>query len=128
MPLRVFLVEDLIAERDLLEALFTSIGGVQVVGTAASEPDAEEWLDRHAGHWDVAVIDLVLEHGSGFGVIRRARQHSRRGGIVVFSGYVTQTIREHCLRLGANAAFEKSEIDALRRWLEQAKANAADTD
>ena len=39
MTIRVFLVEDLPAMRDLLIDLFTSIGNYQVVGTSSTEAE-----------------------------------------------------------------------------------------
>ena len=39
MELRVFVVEDLQRMLGLLDELFTSLGGIRVVGTAATEAD-----------------------------------------------------------------------------------------
>ena len=53
------------------------------------------------------MIDLILEQGTGLGVISKARESAEGSKIVVFSDYATEGIRKHCIRLGADAAFRK---------------------
>jgi DNA-binding NarL/FixJ family response regulator len=117
VELRVFLVEDLQRMRGLLGDLFSSIGGLTVVGAAATEAEAKLWLDDHPGGWDVAVIDLVLDQGAGMEVIRRAHKDPAGGNIVVFSSYATPGVRQHCLELGADAVFDKGETGEFIAWL-----------
>ena len=116
VELRVFLVEDLQRMRGLLADLFTSMGGV-VVGSASTEAEARLWLDEHRNEWDVVVIDLVLEQGSGMEVIRSCRASPGAGKVVVFSSYATPGVRQHCIELGADAVFDKSETSAFITWL-----------
>jgi DNA-binding NarL/FixJ family response regulator len=70
------------------------------------------WLTDHVGAWDLAVIDLVLDQGSGMGVVptARAMAGAEGGTVVVFSDYASDGIRNHCLRLGADAVFLKSQV------------------
>lgn len=116
MNLRVFLVEDLQRMRGLLGELFDSMGGLQVAGTASTEAEANLWLDEHPGGWDVAVIDLVLEQGAGMNVIRRCKSDPAGGRVVVFSSYATPGVRQHCLDLGADAVYDKTETSAFIAW------------
>jgi DNA-binding NarL/FixJ family response regulator len=114
VELRVFLVEDLQRMRALLDELFTSLGGFRVVGTATTEAEANLWLDEHRDGWDLAVVDLVLDQGAGMNVIRHCKAQAAGGRVVVFSSYASPGVRRHCLELGADAVFDKSnEIDAL---------------
>ena len=117
MELRVFLVEDLQGMRGLIQDLLASLGGLRLVGTAGTEAEAYLWLDEHPSRWDVAIIDLVLEQGSGLGVITRARRAARPGRIAVFSSYASAAVRQHCLELGADAVFDKSQTAAFIEWL-----------
>lgn len=126
MELRAFLVEDSATGRALLEELFASVGRIRVVASAVSEAQAREWLQAHPGEWDLVVVDLVLEQGSGLGVIRTARESPPRRPVVVFSAYGTPGMREHCLKLGADAAFDKTELPALRNWLLSVRARSGD--
>lgn len=119
MDLRVFLVEDLRSTRSLLDDLFASIGGLRLVGTATTEAEAMLWLDENAGGWDLAIVDLVLEQGSGTGVIRHARRSPGAGTIAVFSSYSTPVMHDHCMKLGADVVFDKSDTTRFVTWLDR---------
>lgn len=116
VDLKVFLVEDLQRMRGLLADLFSSIGGIHIVGSSSTEAEAKLWLDDHPGGWDVAVVDLVLDQGSGMEVIRRCKADSAGGKVVVFSSYATPGVRQHCIELGAEVVFDKSETAAFITW------------
>ena len=116
MELKVFLVEDLPRMRSLLGDVFSTIGGLSVVGAAGTEAEAKLWLEEHPGGWDVAVIDLVLDQGAGMEVIRRCKAQPGGGQVVVFSSYATPGVRQHCLDLGADAVFDKSETRGFISW------------
>lgn len=116
MELRVFLVEDLQRMRGLLADLFSSLGGLEVVGASSTEAEAKLWLEEHQGEWDVAVVDLVLDQGAGMEVIRRCKADPGGGKIVVFSSYATPGVRKHCLELGADAVYDKSETAGFISW------------
>ena len=126
MELRVFLVEDLSTMRGLLEDVFATVGRIQLVGTAATEAEAILWLEDHPGSWDLAVVDLVLEQGSGIGVVGHARRLGTPGAkVVVFSGYVTPAVSAHCIRLGADMAFDKAQTSDFIDWLARLARGAA---
>jgi len=116
VELKVFLVEDLPRMRSLLGDVFSTIGGLSVVGAAGTEAEAKLWLEEHPGGWDVAVIDLVLDQGAGMEVIRRCKAEPGGGQVVVFSSYATPGVRQHCLDLGADAVFDKSETRGFISW------------
>jgi DNA-binding NarL/FixJ family response regulator len=109
---RVFLVEDTKHLRDVIRDLLHSLGDFLLVGSATTEAEANLWLAEHPHSWDLAIIDLVLEQGTGMGVIAHCRRHCPAGKVVVFSDYVTPGIRRHCMALGAEAAIPKTDIPA----------------
>ena len=76
MALKAFVVEDLAAIRESLVEALSELGGIETAGWAANEKTAVAWLRDPAHHWDIAVVDLVLEPGggSGFGVLQALRQ------------------------------------------------------
>ena len=117
MKQRVFLAEDLSRMRGLLVDLFSSTGEFQVVGTACTEAEAERWLLRHGDEWDLAIIDLVLDEGSGTHVVKRARQQNYGGVIAVLASCVTENLREHCYALGADSVFDEAETGRFLLWL-----------
>jgi DNA-binding NarL/FixJ family response regulator len=112
VTIRVFVVEDLGRMRSLFKDLFSQLEEASVVATAATEAEARLWLTEHPGGWELAIVDLILEQGSGMGVISKCKASPRRGRIVVFSSYATPGVREHCLRLGADAVFDKTDSSA----------------
>lgn len=110
MTVRVFLVEDMKHVQDIVEELLASLGDFRLVRAIGNEAEARLWLAEQPGAWDLAVIDLVLDQGSGMGVVSRARDAAGRDGrVIVFSDYASDGIRKHCLRLGADAVFLKSQ-------------------
>ncbi|MEJ5991261.1 response regulator [Ramlibacter sp. PS3R-8] len=113
MEVRVFLVEDLLRMRGLLDDMFASLGGIRVVAAATTEAEARLWLDENPGEWDVAVLDLVLEQGVGMNLIRHCKKVRPDGHVVVFSGFATPGVRKHCLELGADAVIDKAETASL---------------
>jgi two-component system, OmpR family, response regulator len=117
MKQRVFLAEDLKRMRELLIDLFSSSGEFQVVGTACTEDEAAQWLASHGDAWDLAIIDLVLDEGSGTHVIRRAREQHYGGLIAVLASCVTESLREHCYALGADNVFDEAETNRFLLWL-----------
>lgn len=117
MTVRVFLVEDQKPMQDLLRDLLDSVGGFEVVGVAANETAATEWLYRHKGGWDLAIVDLLLGEGSGFTLLSRCNKEPG-GAVVVFSDFVTPVVRERCIHLGADGVISKAEFGELRAYLQ----------
>jgi DNA-binding NarL/FixJ family response regulator len=118
-PLRVFIVEDAVNMQMALHELVCSVADAEVVGVVASEGAAVAWVDSNAGHWDLAIVDLTLEEGDGFNIVRRLKQEPECGALVVFSGYVTDVIRRYCRSLGAHAVFHKTESRQLAEFIEE---------
>lgn len=110
MALKAFVVEDQPAVRDsLLEAL-AEIAGIESAGWAATEKAATAWLRDPAHHWDIAIVDLVLEPGcgSGFGVLQALRDRPPTRKVVVLSGTTNPQVRRHCEQMGADGVFDKA--------------------
>ena len=108
--LRVFVAEDSFNMQLAMKELFDPKAGFHVVAAVRSEQEATEWLLQNHDGWDVASLDLMLNDGSGYNLIHRCRARSLVAPVVVFSEYVTDVVRDHCKRIGATAAFNKSQI------------------
>ncbi|MBG9388627.1 response regulator [Caenimonas aquaedulcis] len=113
---RVFLVEDMNQLKGVIEDLLRSMGNFVVVASAGTEAEAILWLTENQGKWDLAVVDLVLEQGTGMGVIARTKGRPSASKVVVFSDYVTEGISKYCLKLGADAAIPKSDMPAFMEF------------
>ena len=110
LSLKAFVVEDQPAIRDsLLEAL-AEIAGMEPAGWAATEKLATAWLLDATHHWDIAIIDLVLEPGggSGFGVLQAVRQRGATQKAIVLTATANPQVRKHCEAMGADGVFDKA--------------------
>ncbi len=120
MALITFLVEDNPTIRDNLIPAMEDLVNASIVGYAETESEAAQWLKAHAGEWHLAVVDLFLKEGSGLGVLASCRERSAGQRVVVLTNYATADIRERCMKLGANAVFDKSnELDAFLEYCNQ---------
>ena len=126
MTVRVLLVEDMRQVQAVLAELLSTLGDFRLVHTVATEAEAKLWISEHPRAWDLAIIDLVLDQGTGMAVIPRARAAAGEGGnIVVFSDYASEGIRKHCLKLGADAVFLKSETQEFMHYCSELGGLAA---
>jgi response regulator of citrate/malate metabolism len=100
VSVRVFLVEDMKQVQAVLADLLTTVGDFRLVNATTTEAEAKHWLIEHPGAWDLAIVDLVLDQGTGMAVIPKARAAAGEGATIVVS---------HCLNLGADAVFLKSQ-------------------
>ena len=117
MAVRVFLVEDTKPMQELLRDLLDSVGGFEVVGSAANETSATDWLHRNQGGWDLAIVDLLLDEGSGFTLLSRCNKEPG-GAVLVFSDFVTPVVRRRCIQLGADGVISKAQFGELRAYLQ----------
>lgn len=118
--LKTFLVEDSPMIRENLIAALEELAPVEIVGTAADERSAVEWLQHDAPECDLVIIDIFLKGGSGLGVLRAAHNLQRRMKLIVLSNYATADMRRKCEALGATRVFDKSnDIEALIGYCER---------
>ncbi len=108
MALRVFLVEDNeLMRQQLIESLNDELH-VDLVGTAETEAEAKDWLERNPSGWDVAILDLFLREGTGAGVLRHCKVRSEKQDVLVMTNYPISSLLTHCRLLGANAVYDKT--------------------
>jgi len=116
VTIRVLLVEDDRRVHGIVAELLGSIGDLKPVSTVTTEAEANLWLQENPEGWDLAVIDLILDEGTGLGVLSRCVR-SPGGKAVVLSNYVSPVIQKHCLALGADAVFHKTlDMDRFIRF------------
>ena len=109
MTVAVFIVEDEPAVEESLRVVLEGYLRAQVVGTAPSEAEAVAWLTANPQGWQLLVVDLRLEKGTGLGVLHALSALGRTGGIVVaLTNAASADNRAECLRLGADAVFDKA--------------------
>ena len=118
-PLKVLIVEDTLNMQVAIQDLVCAVCDAEIVGVVSSEAMALDWANAHECGWSLAIVDLTLDQGDGFSIVKRLKEDPCNGAVVVFSAFVTEVIRRHCHSLGADAVFRKTEIRELTRYLEQ---------
>jgi CheY-like chemotaxis protein len=116
LPLRALIVEDSqpIAER--LAELVSVPGRVEISAVAATENEALSHCDGE--FFDLAVVDLQLAQGTGFGVIRRLRSNAGpHTCIVVLTNHAVPALRIASFEAGADHFLDKSKDFAHVRQL-----------
>ncbi|RRH91578.1 response regulator [Variovorax beijingensis] len=111
---RTFIVEDNPAIRENLAGTLREVARVDPVGQAETESEGTRWLAGNLSQWDLAIVDLFLKDGTGFGVLEACRNREPNQKMVVLSNYLTPEMRRKCTQLGADAVFDKAtELDDL---------------
>ena len=121
MPLSAFLVEDNADTRDTLVEAIQELAPIKFTGVAVTEADARQWLASNP--WDIAIVDIHLAKGSGFGVLNDCLARSNMQKVVVLTGHGDEFIRQRCIELGADAFFFK-DCD-IERLVDFCKVHAA---
>ena len=112
--LKAYVVEDNATIRENLIGALEELTCVRVVGNSATEDAGLQWLQQNSQDWDMVIIDLFLQRGSGIRLVQRINRRRSSQKVVVFSNYVNASVRKRCAQLGVDAVFDKStEIDFL---------------
>uniref|UniRef100_UPI000D376E4A response regulator n=1 Tax=unclassified Variovorax TaxID=663243 RepID=UPI000D376E4A len=127
MKLAVYIVEDEPSIQDSLKVVIEGYLRARVIGSAPSEAEAVAWLRANGGGWQLLVVDLKLAQGSGLGVLAAVAQARATGCVVVaLTNAASPGNRAECLRLGADAVFDKAqEINEFLAYCEQKVPGAA---
>ncbi|MGO4394331.1 response regulator [Variovorax sp. M-6] len=108
MSISVFLVEDNREVRENLIPALADLGSASVMATAESEDEAIDWLAKHKGQWDLAVVDFFLKQGTGLGVVQWCNGRKDDQRVVGLTNYATEATRIAFKDAGADRVFDKS--------------------
>jgi len=116
--LRVLIVEDspIVAER--LKETLREMRSIRVVDTIDRENKAVDAINR--GGIDIVILDLRLNRGTGFGVLRAlTSSHRERPAVIIFTNYDLPEYRRQALALGADYFLDKArDFERLPQILE----------
>lgn len=95
--------------------------GMETVITTMTEDDALGWCDRMK--INLAIVDLQLAQGTGFGVIRRLKEKGRPACVVaVYTNHAVPALKVAAFEAGADYFFEKEKgIPFLPRLVAEAR-------
>jgi DNA-binding NarL/FixJ family response regulator len=114
LSLRIYLVEDNAIIRENLAAALAELAGTTLCASAEGGKEAVAWLATHPDDWDLAIVDVFLKEGNGIDVVAASKARHSDQKLVVLTNYASKGVREQCLKLGADAVFDKSnDIDSL---------------
>ena len=119
--MRVFLVEDSPLLRSRLEGMVAAIPGAQNGGHASGAQQAIQAI--LAQQPEAVVLDIHLDQGNGFDVLKALQQAAAPSAVFVLTNYPNEAYRRKAQALGARGFFDKSsELDGLRAALAAAAA------
>jgi DNA-binding NarL/FixJ family response regulator len=111
--MQVFLVEDSPIIRQRLAAMLEAIPGTCIAGRAAAADEAVAAI--LATRPDLVVLDVQLEHGSGFDVLRALHAQAPELEVVMLSNHSSYPYRQIAQRFGARGFFDKTrEFERVR--------------
>jgi len=105
-PTRIYIVEDSAAIRTRLQELLARMGGVDVVGEAASATEAI--VDILALRPHSVLLDLNLGDRSGINVLRAIRPQAPQIQFVVLTNHAEPQYRRACEQAGAAFFLDKT--------------------
>jgi CheY-like chemotaxis protein len=126
--LRLVLVEDNAIYRDLLVQRLDDLTCVDIVHTADRSADAVSWLADNPAAWDLLVLDIFLTEGHGYEVLKAAGSRAENQHAVFLTSYTRDPARAQALALGADAVFDKLNVDAFLQYVQQRRDALAHAD
>lgn len=107
--LTFLLVDDFAAARAQLRALIHSIPHWKVVGEASDGAEAIEMTRRLRP--DIVLLDVAMPKINGIQATKRIKQHLPDTHIIIYSAYNTALIMQRAHHAGADACFDKSDLE-----------------
>ena len=107
-PIRVLLVDDSLAFRELMGALLTRDPGFVVVAEASDGVEAIEMVGKH--HPDVVLLDIAMPRMDGLQALPAIKAAHPLTKVVVLSAFSEVEMLEKASGQGADAYIEKGEV------------------
>lgn len=108
---RLFVVDDHAFVREMIADFLTTVGDLEVHGTAGSGAEALEALP--AACCDLAIIDVSMPGMSGIELVRRLRVACPELKCLMLSGHTLEAYATDALRAGAHGYVAKGNPDTL---------------
>lgn len=124
-PIRVFLCDDVPELRTLLRFALEEDADVRVVGEAG---DAAAGVERVTElQPDIVLLDLSMPGLDGLEAIPLLQDAAPGIGIIVFSGFAADRMREPAISLGADRYLEKGEpLEVIRHTVREVATGRRD--
>ncbi len=119
--MKVLLADDSDYVRASLTKMLSENDRISCVFEAATIVKARELLSSERP--DVMILDLSFPEGSGFEVLKYARENNCVGVVIILTNYPNDPMKNKCMKDGADYFFDKSNefikaIDVINRLAE----------
>jgi DNA-binding NarL/FixJ family response regulator len=104
--MKVFIVENSLSLQERLTRIVSGLGGIRVVGQAATASDAVDQIRKSKPA--VIILDIRLDQGTGGEVLEKVKAGSQRPIVIVLTNYPYPQYRKKYLEAGADYFFDKS--------------------
>ena len=104
--MRIIIVEDSDTVQRILAEELGRIQGVQLCGMAATVHDAVRLIQEVVP--DLVILDIVLQNGNGFEVLKRIRSNGSNIMVIVLTNHPYYHYRLISKELGADLFFDKT--------------------
>lgn len=118
MPIRIFIIDEHRAAREMLARRLSSLPGMEVVGTTGDASDGLRQIKELQP--DLALVDIKMRNASGIEVLRQASLASSGTRVAVLTSYVDPEDRRAAHQAGVQGYFLK-QADTLKlaEWIRQ---------
>lgn len=100
MPIRVMIADDHREFCSILHDYLTSQPDLEVAAVAYNGTEALELLDR--AQPEVMLLDIIMPHLDGIGVLERLAQRERRPKVIMLTAFGQETITQRVVGMGAD--------------------------
>jgi len=76
LELKAYVVEDNATIRENLIGALEELTCVRVIGNSATEDEGLQWLEQNSQQWDMVIVDLFLQRGSGIRLVQRVHRRN----------------------------------------------------
>lgn len=104
---KVLIVEDHALMREGLRLMISHESNLEVCGVAASQPEAQQLINRL--HPDMVVVDLTLQEGDGLDLIHWIKRQKPDTKVIVSTMHDERVYGERVLRAGADGYVNKQD-------------------
>lgn len=113
---KVYLVEDSAVIQECIQGMVEDIDGLSLVGMSDNEPQALREIG--ALQPDVVILDLYIDRGTGFSVLKHTKAAHPRIKVIVLTNLNGSAMVEKCREYGADGFLDKTrQIDLLEECL-----------
>lgn len=104
--MKVVIVDDSALVQQRLATMISGLSGIELAGEAKSVAQALELI--RCCHPEAVVLDIRLEDGNGFDVLRQVKREPNAPTVIMLTSFPSTKARQTCQSLGGDFFFDKA--------------------